>query len=834
MSFEPHVLIRASAGSGKTFQLTTRYLGLLARGASPERILATTFTRKAAGEIQGRVLLRLAGAVLDPKAAAQLGEAMELPSFGQETARVLLVETIRKLGRLRIATFDSFFGSLARAYAFELGIPARAVIVPDDLDDRLRERAVGRMLAAMGKEAAVELFRLLSRGRLDQAVSRKLLDLLRGLGQVFLESPERAWKTPLLSPREALQRPSFAEACAAIAARLSSVRDEGGARVASAIDKDLASLVAPDLAALAGSSLVRAALTDEPTYYKKPLPDGVVEAYRALAEHLAIELSGRLWESTSALWDFLAAFDAHYRAVKQDAAALRFEDIPRALAQGGTGGEARFSLDDLALRLDGRLDHLLFDEFQDTSLAQWMLLETLVDEVRASFDGSRTLLVVGDRKQAIYGFRGGVAGIFDALGEHEHPLTIASLDRSYRSSPVVIDFVNRLFEPIADNPALLSHPRATAEFSADFRRHEAARHDLPGYVELSVSPPPSEQRAAAIATATLRAGCDRVVKILDAFRGADGVVAVDAPTVGVLVRTNRAVRRVMHELRRRGIEASEEGGNSLADTPVVAALLALCTLADHPGDTVAQFHVATSPLGATLEPRLTFATPAAEVGTLARTLRRRLLSEGYGETMQRLVEALLPEVTAHEEERLAALVEIAYAYEPFATLRPRDFVAHVKRKKVEDPRAAPVRVMTVHQSKGLEFDAVVLCELETAMVPTNRSPVLVSRRSALAPIDRVSRAAPKDERALIPALDEMADDADAREMVQSLALLYVAVTRPVHALYVIVAPVGDREKKGPGKTFAAALRHGLAPAVDAAPSAVLFTLGDPGWARAGR
>jgi ATP-dependent helicase/nuclease subunit A len=829
MTFAPHLLIRASAGSGKTFQLTTRYLSLLARGASPERILATTFTRKAAGEIQGRVLLRLASAVLDPTAAAQLGEAMELPAFGQPEARALLVETVRKLGRMRIATFDSFFGSLARVYAYELGLPPRAVIVPDDLDDRLRERAMGRMLTAMGTDAAVELLRLLARGRLDQSVSRKLLDLLRGLGDVFLESPESAWKKGL--PASAPPA-TFQEQAAVFAATLDGLRD-GGARLTAVIDKDRAALHAHDLAALAGSAFVRAVQADEPTYYKKPLPEPLVQVYRDLAEVVAAELAHRLAESTAALWDFLAAFDAHYRAVKQEAAALRFEDIPRALARGGVDaatGEG-FSLDDLALRLDGRLDHLLFDEFQDTSLAQWMLLETLVDEVRSSFDGSRSLLVVGDRKQAIYGFRGGVAGIFDALGDADRPLTIAALDRSFRSSPVVIDFVNQLFEPLATNPALAAHPRAVAEFAGDFRPHEAARAGLAGYVELSVSPLPSEPRAAAIATATLRAGCDRVVDILAGHRATDGSVAPGAPTVGILVRTNRAVRRIMHELRRRGIEASEEGGNSLADAPVVAAVLALCTLADHPGDTVAQFHVATSPLGATLDPPLSFAASSAEVGRLARGLRRRFLSDGYGETLRLLVERLLPELTPHEEERLSALLEIAYAYEPFATLRPRDFVAHVRRKKVEDPRAAPVRVMTVHQSKGLEFDAVVLCELETALVPTNRSPVLVSRRSALAPIERVSRAAPKDERALLPELAAMADDADNREMVQSLALLYVAVTRPVHALYAIVAPVGDREKKGPAKTFAAVLRHGLASNDEAAPGAVLFARGDPGWAR---
>jgi ATP-dependent exoDNAse (exonuclease V) beta subunit len=132
--------------------------------------------------------------------------------------------------------------------------------------------------------------------------------------------------------------------------------------------------------------------------------------------------------------------------------------------------------------------------------------------------------------------------------------------------------------------------------------------------------------------------------------------------------------------------------------------------------------------------------------------------------------------------------------------------------------------MTVHQSKGLEFDAVVLCELETALVPTNRSPVLVRKASALAPIDFVSRNAPAAERALLPELAEMAEMAEERELSQSLALLYVAVTRPVHALHVVIAPIPAKSKAG-SRTFATFLRHGLAPGKDAQAGEVLYRLG---------
>ena len=560
---------------------------------------------------------------------------------------------------------------------------------------------------------------------------------------------------------------------------------------------------------------------DPPTYYKKPLPEPLPTLYERLRPLLADIVSSRLGESTEATRRLMDAFVQEYEGAKRRARAFRFEDVPRTLA---AGCEA-FTLEDLALRLDGRLDHLLFDEFQDTSLAQWRVLSPLVAEIRAQGDGTRTLLVVGDRKQAIYGFRGGVAAIFDTLHDPASPLETVELDRSYRSSPVVIESVNLLFQSLESNAAVAEQRAAARDFASDFRPHEAVRTALPGHVRLIVAPAVAEPREGALAA--LRAGAV-IAAELSAELGPSG------RTVGILVRTNKAVQRIMHELRKRGVEASEEGGNPLDSAPVVSAVLALLTLADHPSDGVARFHVGTSPLGAVLG--LSWDSPRDVVGRLTRGLRRALLADGYGQTLARLVERLLPVVTAHEEERLSALVDVAYAYEPFATLRPRDFVAHVRMRKVEDPRAAAVRVMTIHQSKGLEFDAVVLPELEGRLVPVNRSPALVQRASPLAPIDRVARSLVKAEVALLPALGAMVAEAAQAEMAQSLALLYVATTRAVSSLCFVVAPslpTASRKPDGPAiKTFASLVRHGLAPGREAAPGEILYEAGRADWATA--
>jgi ATP-dependent exoDNAse (exonuclease V) beta subunit len=109
----PNTIIRASAGSGKTFQLTNRYLALLYQGVAPEKILAVTFTRKAAGEIFDRIVLRLADAAGDSAKRAELAAAINASDLTAERCQELLLGVTRTLHRLRIGTLDSFFSKVA-------------------------------------------------------------------------------------------------------------------------------------------------------------------------------------------------------------------------------------------------------------------------------------------------------------------------------------------------------------------------------------------------------------------------------------------------------------------------------------------------------------------------------------------------------------------------------------------------------------------------------------------------------------------------------------------------------------------------------------------------
>ncbi|MEC8240703.1 MAG: UvrD-helicase domain-containing protein, partial [Planctomycetota bacterium] len=134
----PNTIIRASAGTGKTFQLSNRYLKLLVDGVNPESILASTFTRKASGEILDRIIQRLARAANSSTESQSLAGELGLETLPQSQARPLLVRLLHRLHLLQISTLDSHFSKLARRHCLELGLSPQWSIVQSARDIWLR------------------------------------------------------------------------------------------------------------------------------------------------------------------------------------------------------------------------------------------------------------------------------------------------------------------------------------------------------------------------------------------------------------------------------------------------------------------------------------------------------------------------------------------------------------------------------------------------------------------------------------------------------------------------------------------------------------------------
>ncbi len=161
-------------------------------------------------------------------------------------------------------------------------------------------------------------------------------------------------------------------------------------------------------------------------------------------------------------------------------------------------------------------------------------------------------------------------------------------------------------------------------------------------------------------------------------------------------------------------------------------VLSLVKLADHPGDTVARYHVARSPLG----PQMDYIDHTQHDRTLALAydVRSQLLHQGYGPSILKWSQLLETSCDRRDQNRLRQLVQLAYRYDQIATLRTSDFLLFVEGERVADPTTAEVRVMTVHQAKGLQFDIVVLPDLDVLLTGQADS---LRRRPAVA--DRAGR-----------------------------------------------------------------------------------------------
>jgi len=801
----PHVLIRASAGSGKTFQLSNRYLALLNAGVAPDGILATTFTRKAAGEILDRVVTRLAAAAFDPAECAKLAGFIDDESLSCARVRELLHRLLRDLHRLQIGTLDSFFSRLARSLSLEVGLPLRWQIIDELEDARLRDEAVTRVLRQQSTSDLLALTHLLTKGETSRSVGQLVRSTVDDLLTLYHETEAGAWhKLPrpkllmgdefaaLLEDLRTLELPT---------SQLERARDEG---YRFALVEDWEEFIAKGIAAkvLEGST----------TYGRTPIPPAAQSVYQRLIEQARARLVNRVANQTEGSHDLLGKFDREYEALKRARGAAGFDDVTRLLARGlsATADEEADHRQRLGLRLDGHIEHLLLDEFQDTAPIQWSVLRSLAERVMQPRQAG-SFFCVGDTKQAIYGWRGGVAEIFDAIEQQLPGLQSQALNVSFRSSPPVIETVNRVFTGLGRHPNLSRAGGAVQEWSRHYEWHTTKRLELTGYVRLET---------ASAADELLAFAAERVAELHH---------RAPRHQIGVLVLRNDTVRQLIARLRARGISASEEGGSPVTDSAAVQLVLSTLRIADHPGDTAARFHVANSPLGAALQ-LPDHADDAAAV-VLSHDARHRLMQQGYGPTVAAWARLIEAHCDQRERSRLKQLVELAFQYNARSTLRADDFVRFVETKRVSDPLAAPVRVMTVHQAKGLEFDITVLPELDRKLLGQSDA-FVVARAEPTSPVGAVCRHVNENVQKLLPArFQDMFAAATDRSATESLCVLYVALTRAMHAMYLMIEPSRDNEKNVP-LSYAGLLRAALRDTQPVPPATTIFETGDPDWSAA--
>ncbi|MCI5064323.1 UvrD-helicase domain-containing protein [bacterium] len=771
--FVSHLVLQASAGSGKTYQLVRRYISLLAQGAAPDKVLAATFSRKAAQEILERILELLLCCCEDSAVAAEVAREIGTDSFTPLVAEDLLRRMLFAPSSLPIGTLDSFIQRFARLFSEELGLASDWQIPSLVEAEQLESEALHTVLQAHSGSEKRELLSLITSPESSQSVFQRLFGKVRRLQQVAMEGEAEDWIWNLadlgIVPEElssTVSREDVLERMQELPLPLTK-KGEPDKRWKKAREEGALLVEQQEWKAFAGRGIASSLLRQSPTFYGREISAEWCECYGDALTLARVSLATDLLRRTAIVRGFLSFYGEQCAALGKVYRRYGFTEVKRALA----AGLHAVASSELAYRMDRSIDHVLLDEFQDTTVTEWRILRMLTDEIIQSSEQDRSLFIVGDPKQSIYGWRGALPELFRGVVESYPSVKQETLGKSYRSSPTVIEFVNRIFTVLPEAVEEIGFREVAERWQENFPEHQTAR-EIPGYVEIS-----------AVVEADLEEESDTpyavAEKIAALFRKNSQL------EVAILLRTNDELLPYVRACEAKGLRVSAEGGSLLTDSQVVVAVLHLLHLIASPGDSRSEYLVRATPLAAWL--------PTARSGTAQALSRfRREIESGHLARFLRRAVSLFSDISDQNDEvRAEQLLQMAQHRDAEmsggALVSIGDFVQHVRTSRVELGTRGVVRVMTIHRSKGLEFDAVFLPQLSYSLQKLQERDILRTPLSGDEFCSRVLLFADKSTRSALPVLETLYQGAVAAQVKEEFSLLYVALTRAKSALYLSVS-----------------------------------------------
>ncbi len=462
--------LKASAGSGKTFALSVRFLALLFKGANPSEILTLTFTKKATAEMKERILdyLKILQKenLEDEKEKEksqnilkELEEKYRLdPSFVQNSAQKIYQRFLN--AEIRISTIDAFFQSILRKFCWFVGLSANFEVNEDTTAHQQQLNA--SFLSALNNEQLEELSVFIAQClSYDSYTSDSILERLRFLkNKLYLFDPNK--KEPVFDEK------GFLEKLRSLNQQIQSVE--------TASDTAKAAIKCDDFRGFLNSSLTWLEKKSEYRYFKKFKDE--IPTLESQCEEIENDLKRYYEAKESALFKKFPKFIQLYDKATSKIQALDFDAIKdkvHALLNGYEEMPAEF----FYFRLDSRIAHILIDEFQDTSLNDYKILAPFIDEIKAGIGQAkwhRSVFFVGDVKQSIYGFRGSFSSLFESVSKDFYH---DNLEFNHRSSPLIINYVNTIFKKAYQNSP-------TAYLEQKYPKASSNKHARDGYVKVSL------------------------------------------------------------------------------------------------------------------------------------------------------------------------------------------------------------------------------------------------------------------------------------------------------------------------------------------------------------
>jgi ATP-dependent helicase/nuclease subunit A len=758
LNIDESFIVQAPAGSGKTELLTQRYLRLLSVVKNPENIIAITFTRKAAGEMRERMIDALKNADKNPEPIA---------SHAKQTwrlAKKALVQNdqmnwnlLQNPNRLRILTLDSLALMLAQQMPITSGFGAKPDIVEDafsfyelaverfitrggdpDLNERIdrlllnfdnQAELLKKMLVDLLSKREQWLFHTVPFLHDKQALKRHLELSLQAVNKDIIDQLLLAWPSSSLNEWASLLRFSLSN------------REENNwtDQLTFCLDNDLKHI--PHWKALADLVLtqentVRKCVTKNQGFPSKTgantqekliranYKNRVMEALEAISidENLLLALAtlknapplqfdDSAWESLIDLLSLLPWLVAELNCIFQRTGQVDFNELTlgalRALGNSEQPTE-------LAMKLDHQILHLLIDEFQDTSILQGNLIKQMIAEWQPN-DG-RSLFLVGDPMQSIYRFRNAEVSLFlqaQQQGIGSIPLRSIKLCANFRSEKTLIDWINPVFKalfPQTPQPSIGGVPYSAAI---------AMKNEESNLSGVRITSPKSSLQAESL----------EIIKTIERLRKKN-----PTESIAVLVRTRHQLTHLITYLKAANIPIKATEIDYLGERREIQDLLVLTRSLLHLGDRIAWLSLLRTPyFGFSLADCLAVAEEASGIAIWP-ALSRVKLSPEAKERLNTIYPLLHHALKYIRRCRLSnwiyqtwealggryglhSLNEFQNVRRFFDCLAEQEenysnerFTRSLEKLFSEEQSSEenPVEIMTIHKSKGLEFDHVIL------------------------------------------------------------------------------------------------------------------------------
>ncbi len=732
-SNKPNVLIEASAGSGKTYQLVKRMIEILDKNAEPSNIIAITFSRKAAREIADRLFKRLI-------------------EDDNDKNFEILKKLIINLHKLHISTIDSLAFEVLRMLHSELGLSEDLSIVEET------SYYYQKLLNDILKEILVN-----NKNTIPSEIKQDIIDHpIEGVKRIY-------------------------------------------SKIYDWIDNSYHDIRELDLN----------------NFNKSGNQELTNCAFEKKAGSNDVNFQEEISENTETLINTISNFNDAYLRRAREYNVITFNDIIYLLHllfnsddlknDDNKSQQLNSIIQSIMFRLDCQLNHWLIDEFQDTSLAQWKVIENFVDEALQNNDGTKSFFCVGDKKQSIYGWRGGKPELMDYIKQrYPKNLETYSLSQSYRSTEQIINFVNKLFGAQNGNQEDI-YPDWMWSFTKHSCAAESPVAQERGYVEVKLIVENHTEEESEVNTS--EEDDDVIAKecayIIDKIKSKK-----DDLSIAILVRSNKEVDELSRALRKK-LQSKKfhiygKGNTLLSDDNLLVPLfISMFTLVQHPGDEAAKNHIHMSPLASWFEQKYNNGAYNFSSDVLAKIAREGLWSV-INEWVEELTKSFKDSGSLNEytKYRIENIREILFDTEKNGITNLDDLIGIFKKAETPatDVQKNAVLVSTIHQAKGLEFDAVVL-----PFHKTRRRAVIQCGDLYLHTENKNNECVDRMEPqwALIWPKKEITEKYDFLKNIlkqeekdnfkEELNLLYVAVTRAKYALYILIEGDANSNKSKTGK-----------------------------------